>query len=91
MSDRNAELLAAEREERIRVYEAGIAAYHAQNLDEPPSPESKRVAIANCGLCDRDGYRGMQVCDHDPNHAAAAARGKAACLAEIARAKDGGE
>lgn len=86
MPDRNAELLAAERAERQAAYEAGLAAYHAQNLDRPPSPETKRAAIANCGLCDRDGYRGLHVCDHE-DHRPAAARGMALVQAELDRAK----
>lgn len=45
------------------------------------------AAIADCQLCDPDGYRGTQVCDHidrtDTN-----ARGSAACRAELAKAKE---
>jgi len=33
-------------------------------------------AIAECGLCDDDGYRGGHPCDHI-DHASAAARGMA--------------
>jgi len=34
------------------------------------------AAIANCHLCDDDGYRGLRVCDHT-DHAAAARHGMA--------------
>ncbi len=48
-------------ERRIRLYEAGIAA---------------AKAIAHCALCDSEGYRGGQVCDHE-DHTEAAKRGMA--------------
>ena len=44
------------------------------------------AAIADCRLCDPDGYRGTQVCDHI-DHTAAAKRGSAACRAALT--KDG--
>lgn len=45
-----------------------------------------RSAIANCQLCDADGYRGTNVCDH-VDHAEAARKGRQACMAALA--KDG--
>ena len=44
------------------------------------------AAIANCPMCDKDGYRGTHVCDHQ-DHSAAARKGRAACMAALA--KDG--
>jgi hypothetical protein len=41
-------------------------------------------AIASCTLCDADGYRGTNVCDHE-DHAAAARAGVAACKAALAK------
>lgn len=46
-----------------------------------------QAAIDDCTLCDPDGYRGTQVCDHI-DHTAAAKRGSAACRAELAKAKE---
>lgn len=66
--------LDADRTERVAAYEAGIAAWHAQH-DGPA--HLALAAIANCRLCDADGYRGTNVCDHQ-DHTAAAKRGIAA-------------
>lgn len=50
------------------------------NLDENgfvrADPRAKALAIVNCELCDDDGYRGTQVCDH-VDHREAAKRGMA--------------
>ncbi len=47
------------------------------------------AAIDNCTLCDRDGYRGTNVCSH-VDYAAAAKKGRAACMAAISKLpKDG--
>lgn len=40
--------------------------------------EARALAIANCQLCDDDGYRGRGLCTHDPDAAARAKRGRAA-------------
>lgn len=48
-------------------------------------------AVAACGLCDDDGYRGMSVCDHT-DYSGAAARGMAkarAVLEEIKARRSG--
>ena len=53
---------------------------YGESPDEPlpESPAAQTIlraqAVANCGLCDDDGYRGSTVCDH-VDHAAAAKRG----------------
>ncbi|MBU8819566.1 hypothetical protein [Mycolicibacterium goodii] len=75
--------LDADRAAREAAYEAGLAAWHAQH-DAPA--HLTRAAIAACGLCDDDGYRGGHVCDH-VDHGAAAKRGMAKVRAALA--KDG--
>ncbi|OBK04044.1 hypothetical protein A5637_13260 [Mycolicibacterium fortuitum] len=45
-----------------------------------------QAAIDNCTLCDSDGYRGTQVCDHI-DRTVTNARGSAACRAALT--KDG--
>lgn len=44
----------------------------------PPAEQAqlRAQAIANCGLCDQDGYRRLTVCDHT-DHTPAAKRGMA--------------
>ena len=49
----------------------------------PALPHRHPDAIANCRLCDDDGYRGCQVCHHI-DHAAAAQRGITACRQALA-------
>lgn len=44
--------------------------------------ENRAQAITDCGLCDTDGYRGTQVCDHQ-DHTESAARGIAAIRAQM--------
>lgn len=34
------------------------------DLDDDGNPHLTAAAIARCPLCDSDGYRGTQVCDH---------------------------
>lgn len=41
---------------------------------QPEPTYTQAYAIANCGLCDDDGVRGMHRCDHI-DHARAARRG----------------
>ncbi|MEC4616289.1 hypothetical protein [Tsukamurella tyrosinosolvens] len=57
----------------------------AQERAEKRTAEAaaKASAIAACGLCNADGYRGAVVCDH-LDHAPAAARGRAKVQAELA-------
>ena len=47
------------------------------SLDVPDrewAAQQRAMAIANCPMCDDDGYRGVQVCDHI-DHAETARRG----------------
>lgn len=46
--------------------------------------EDRARAIANCSLCDTDGYRDTALCDHDPDTADRARRGMAAVRAAMA-------
>ncbi|WP_161634032.1 hypothetical protein [Williamsia sp. D3] len=41
------------------------------------------MAIANCDLCDEDGYRAGRLCSHDPADDERAARGMAMVRAAI--------
>ncbi|OMC46873.1 hypothetical protein A5742_25405 [Mycolicibacterium fortuitum] len=75
--------LDADRADRERRYAEGLAAWHAEH-DGPAHLTA--AAIAACTLCDQDGYRGTQVCDH-VDRTAAAERGSAACRAALT--KDG--
>lgn len=51
--------------EAIRAHQAAArAARAAQNLDLDDEPRYDAAAIADCGMCDKDGYRGLSVCDH---------------------------
>lgn len=43
---------------------------------EPVPPHLTADAIAACGMCDPQGYRGLHVCDH-VDHREAAKRGSA--------------
>jgi len=69
----DAELLAAQRAERERRYDAEIAEWHQQNPGENAA-HLTAAAIAACGLCDADGYRpNGGVCDHVDRSATARA------------------
>ncbi|MFD6357914.1 hypothetical protein [Nocardia tengchongensis] len=46
--------------------------------------EDRARAIANCALCDSDGYRDTALCDHDPDTADRARRGMAGVRAAMA-------
>ncbi|OMB96484.1 hypothetical protein A5733_11470 [Mycobacterium sp. NS-7484] len=73
--------LEAERAERERRYAEGLADWHAQHDVPAHLAQAERD---NCTLCDSDGYRGAQVCDH-VDHTAAAKRGIAKCRAALAK------
>lgn len=63
--------------------EAGITTHPEQH--PAASAHLTRAAVANCPLCDHDGYRGHQVCNH-VDHRAATTRGMALIRAELDRA-----
>lgn len=56
--------------------------------DIPTAAERKAEAIANCTMCDPDGYHGSSVCDHI-DHRAAANRGLALIREALAKTKNG--
>ncbi|SBS73842.1 hypothetical protein MHPYR_180086 [uncultured Mycobacterium sp.] len=67
-----------------------------RNLDEngfvalDPEPTRSHLdpqAIADCSLCDDQGYRGGVVCDH-VDHAAESEHGRALARAELARIRE---
>lgn len=61
------------------------AAAEARRLEaECQTAHLTRAAIDACEKCDRDGYRGANVCDHQ-DHATAAHKGRAACMAAISK------
>ncbi|MGV0793042.1 hypothetical protein [Mycolicibacterium sp. XJ1819] len=64
--------------EKLRLYDEGCAEYART------SPEGRAHAIAKCTLCDDDGYRANQVCDHI-DRTTTAARGIAKCREALAR------
>jgi ferredoxin-NADP reductase len=78
----DAELLHADRDARVQAYDEGIAKYHEQHPED--AAHLTQSAIAACRLCDREGYRGQRVCDHQ-DHTAAAKRGIAACRQALAK------
>lgn len=51
----------------------------------PAGARERAAAIAACSLCDSDGYAGTQLCDHDPQAAERAARGRALVQAALSR------
>jgi len=66
--------------DRIRAYDEAMAAANAEN-----ATHLEARAIANCQLCDTDGYRpNHTVCDH-VDRTAIAARGAAACRAALSK------
>jgi hypothetical protein len=76
--------LAATAAQREAAYDAGVAAWHERN-DETDRSHLQAAAIANCRLCDTDGYTAARrICDHK-DHTAAAKRGMAAVRAALAK------
>lgn len=55
----------------------------ARSAEARQRAADRAAAIANCALCDPDGYAGKQICDHDADSAARAARGRALVQAEL--------
>ncbi|WP_343466372.1 hypothetical protein AAI421_14555 [Rhodococcus aetherivorans] len=71
-------------------YEARQAAADktARSAEARAQAELRAQAIAECNLCDHDGYSGTSLCDHDPDRAARARRGIAAIRATLTKPKD---
>lgn len=74
--------------EAVRAQQAQARAQALQDLDPaPPDPTERPAhlhprAIADCGLCDDQGYRGTSVCTHR-DHAAETQHGRALMRAEL--------
>jgi hypothetical protein len=64
------------------------AAAEARSSEARQRATNRARAVAACGLCDPAGYRNGQVCDHDPDAAERAARGRAAVQAALANRGD---
>lgn len=60
--------------------ETGFVALDPESEADPRDPR----AIADCGLCDDDGYRGALVCDH-VDRSETAQRGLELIRAELAK------
>lgn len=86
MPNRSTDILAAQRAQREAHYDAGIAQWHEHHPDDDTA-HLTRAAIANCALCDGDGYRPTgPVCDHVDRTATAKA-GIAKVRAALAKGK----
>lgn len=55
---------------------------HRHTITDQAEARRNQIRIANCRLCNDDGYRGATVCDHI-DRSAVAARGMAAVRAEM--------
>lgn len=69
---------------RARAAELAQAARDRELAARHAELEHQARARAACTLCDDDGYRNGQVCDH-VDHAPAARRGIAACRAALTK------
>lgn len=72
-----------------KVFDATFARLQAakRTNEMHRAAEDRARAIANCPMCDADGYAGGRVCDHDPESAARAARRIAEIREDLARQK----
>lgn len=73
----------------LTAQQADAVRAHRQTVTTQAEKRRKEFRIANCGLCDDDGYRGPVVCDH-VDRAETTQRGLAKChevLAQIAAKK----
>ncbi|KIU17899.1 hypothetical protein [Mycolicibacterium llatzerense] len=69
--------------------QANAARQHQRTVTEQAEKRRNASRIANCPLCNNEGYRGNQVCDHI-DHTETNTRGMAKChevLAQIAAKK----
>ncbi|MFD9614956.1 hypothetical protein ACFWWS_36890, partial [Streptomyces sp. NPDC059083] len=75
-----------DRRRQREVFDAELAAAVAakRTAEAKRAADVRAQAIANCTLCDADGYRGTALCDHDPGTADRARRGMAAVRAAMA-------
>lgn len=61
------------------------AAHRARLTDLERQAQVRALAVAECDLCDDNGYAGRVLCDHDPDAAGRAARGRARVAAALGR------
>lgn len=81
MREHDRQVLAADRAERLRRYDEAMLESNTRSKSHLTASE-----IANCTLCDNEGYRPAGVCDHlDRTHIAAA--GIARVRAALAKGK----
>jgi 5-methylcytosine-specific restriction endonuclease McrA len=80
----------AERRRAAQAWDADTArhAADARSADARQRAADRAAAIAACSLCNDHGYIGRQLCDHDPDGPARAARGRAAVQDALARARE---
>ncbi|WP_158884076.1 hypothetical protein [Amycolatopsis anabasis] len=67
---------ACERARRQAEQDAYEKRVEARQAELRATTADKRRAIANCSLCDEDGYRGTVLCNHDPDAEDRARRGR---------------
>lgn len=70
---------------KARAAELAQAARDRELQDRLAEHEARLQAIADCRMCDPDGYRDGQVCHHNPGQDATNARGMAACRAALTK------
>lgn len=64
--------------------QANAARAHRQGTTTAAEHRRNTLRIANCGLCNDDGYRGATICDHI-DHRPAYARGMAKVRAALSK------
>lgn len=69
------------------VWDAQHAARVAKHneLEVRFAAELRAAEIANCAMCDGDGYQGKHLCDHNPGQVETNLRGRALCDAVLAK------
>ncbi len=79
--------VAATAADRRQAYDDGVAAWHDQH-DEPPTAHHDPHAIAECPLCNADGYTpANRICDHI-DRTQTTARGRTLVQAELDKIRD---
>lgn len=66
-----------------------LATHAARSAEALERAELRARAIAECALCDDDGYRDTAVCDHDPDRDAINERGRAMAREALEKARRG--
>jgi hypothetical protein len=71
----------------LNRHQADAARAHRTTAATHAETHRNALRIANCGLCDADGYRGAIVCDHI-DRSAVVARGMAKVRAALTKPKE---